>query len=547
MNPFVQPHEEASKQPETNAKPVRGGGATDIDVRIPVEHDEVDDLGALHLTRVKVARGRLALCWMVFATATALSVTTALAFATAVGTAAPPRMAVESWMGWTATYATDSPGVLFQGPTGALMATAVVAAAAFSGASLWWRAQRIVFRHRDVGLFSWRDGVTWTVRATRVCFGIVAAVAFSQLVGPAENPETINQALWFHACELAPAYAMAAAGSVQTGVSGNIPLSEECKATFIMSMTLEAATEDQFRGAIPDHGIPTDRSSLPKPSDRMFWMRPVGPRTACLDQVATAGLNDPGAERAHQPPFEQRPLRRCAGTSPLASYVFSNWATVVRDTTPQLGGDQSAQCDPLAHATYYADTAAALWDAEQWFCGLEAEDGGQSVSVNYSTAGLSQVLAAPCYDGQRGDPSFMQSLGAFRYGAEGAASAGSNTLQLPRVRALVASLSDQQLQVTVGSQGVALARTCEAVTVSCVESTKQPPTAPARPDNAVVRSVALEGCRKVLVRSETYSTDKQRWDASLDAVKAAAIACLVASTVEAVLDILEACFSPCLY
>lgn len=547
MQPFVQPHEEASKKPETSAAPGQRGNAAALDVRIPVEHDEVDDLGALHLTRVKVARGRLALCWMVFATATASSVITALAFATAVGTAAPPRMAVESWMGWTATYATDSPGVLFEGPAGALMATAVVMAAAFSGASLWWRAQRIVLRHRDVGLFSWRDGVSWAVRAARICFGIVAAVVFSQLVGPAQNPASINQALWFQACELAPAYATASAGSGQTGVSGNVPLSDECKETFIMSMTLEAATEDQFRGAIPDHGIPTDRSSLPEPSDRMLWMRPVGPRTACLDQVSSDGLSDPGAERVHQPPFEKRPLRRCAGTSPLASYVFSNWATVVRDATPQLGGDQSVQCDALAHATFYADAGAPLWDAEQWFCGLEAEDWGQSVAVNFSTAGLSQVLAAPCYDGQRGDPPFMQSLGAFRYGAEGAAAAGGDALRLPRVRALVSSLSDQQLQVTVGPEAVALARTCQAVTVSCVESTQQPPTAPARPDNAVVRSVALEGCRKVLVRSETYSTDKQRWDASLDAIKAAAIACLVASTVEALLDTLEACFSPCLF
>lgn len=547
MQPFVQPHEEATKQPEKHAQPGKGGGATIIDVRIPVEHDEVDDLGALHLTRVKVARGRLALLWMVFAAATALSVVTALAFATAVGTSAPPRMAVESWMGWTATYATDSPGALFEGPAGALMATMTVAAAAFSGASLWWRAQRIVYRHRDVGLFSWRDGVSWAVRVTRICFAVVAAVTFAQLVGPAANPASISQALWFHACELAPEYTIAAAGSVQTGVSGNLPLSEQCKATFIMSMTLEAATEDQFRGAVPDHGTPTERSSLPEPSDRMFWMRPVGPRTACLDQVATASRNDPAAERVHQLPFELRPLRRCAGTSPLASYVFSNWATVVRDSTPQLGGAQNAQCDPLAHATHYVDTAAPLWDAEQWICGLEATDHGHSVTVNFSTAGFSQVLAAPCYDGQRGDPPFMQSLGAFRYGAEGAAAAGSSTLQLPRVRALVASLSDQQLQVTVGPQGVALARTCDAVTVSCVESTTQPLGASARPDNAVVRSVALEGCRRVLVRSETYSTDKQRWDASLDAVKAAAIACLVASTVEALLDILESCFSPCLF
>jgi len=555
MRPFVQPDDEPSPPSTPRGNPGADPTAAENLPRVPVGKDEVDDLRQLHVVRVKTATRRLRWCLMAYAVAASASFVAGLVLVGAMATAYVPTARVVGFIGWSVTYGTSTPAELFTPRFHVAAGSVTVVCGLLSCLALLWRWKRIGMRNRDVGLCSWRDGVTWAIRLFRAAYATSAIVVYAAVVAPASNPARVPSGLQFRACELLPRYtAVAGAGAGLAAVTGNIPVTASCRSSFLFSMAKEPAGEQFFRASVPDHGAPRAASTIEADTallePMLFWKRPVGARVACNDAVAKAvAAGSSLSETLPRGGFFSRPLRSCAGTSPTSQFALSNWATLVRSAVVPLSGATAAQvmagCDALAHATHVDSSALPMFEAEPWFCGLQAADDGGSVRVNYSTVGFSRVIGGACYDPSRGDPPALGGLVASRYGQAGVPSGTSGTaVARSRARALVSSLSDAELAAVVGRGSVATARSCVTLAVACVNATTSPGGIPARPSVPAVRSVSLEGCSRRLERTVSLQADKRRWDESLRLIQSSALACTVLATLMMLMDLIEAVSSP---
>lgn len=550
MDPFVQP--DLQEDAVEDAVDAVGGVCAEMTI-LPMSEVEPADGKAHHqnaaMVKVLFGQRRLKVCFFLTAAGAVWASVAALELLIAVVTAEVPAPVVMEFMGWTVTYSSQRQG-------GPLLAQPAVTATVASSACFilvtiahqLWRIYRIQHRHHDVGLFSWRDAVSYAAVSIRGGFVAALLAAWLVAVRPAQPPLSIDSSAVFRACELDPMYQVvtspAAVGGTALELAGNVPFTQQCRSRLQFALSDLETTEGTLNGIVPDRGTASEPGGV---GSVAYWMRPAGRRSGCSDTTETSSLRlaaTPEDEARRNLPLVApvpwaRPgmLRSCTVPSPAARFSLSNWATFVRSSVdPLASGSPRGECDPLEHASHYAAGRVPRHDIEPWVCGLGAVDEAEVVRINYSVAGFTRRMRGDC--SLPGEPRFLQSLRAAHVddlvspaSAELEAMGNVSGARFPRAFHAISALSAQELSTLLGAASAALSRKeCTRVAAACTNSS-----------GVITRSLAVQGCETRIVRSDNTAADRQNLQASLLRIRDWFQVLLISAATMFALDCLDLC------
>lgn len=503
---FVQPHE----RPVTTRTEVAASSSPDI-APVQLNHKRPVDHTAEFWRRVQIARQRLVCLWVVALVLLLASTLLVLVYGIIALTVRVPTRSVHHFLGFNVIYAAQPPGWLFESPQAIAAATPLLGGLLVSAANLWWRRQKIDWRDRDVGLFTWRSIVTAVLRLARAGIVAAAAVVYWQRLLPYTN-DPIRNDVFFSACELTPIQDSGVLPDPKA-IRGNMPI--DCAARLSYN-TLGG--KGPFRGSFPNNGEP---GNLGFNGSMLAWMRPVGTQMFCDDNLLPT---------QDQLSLAAKPLRRCR--DPRGLYAFSNWATLQADRSDEVGG-ADRDCDPLVHAAFYEGLGLDYRFAEQWFCNLSVIDDGVQVTVRYSTVSFRRFLpdASSCTLGAQDAPqlSSLQPTAARDVG---------NRTRESRIRVQTRAMTPSQLQTLMGEAGMDEAARCHVLEVGCVPHTS------AIGATVMSRSTALHECSIRMSRPPTVAVDEANWAGDVSRLQSVYLTSVIAQAAEVALDLAETLAKP---